>query len=65
MSEWRVAIAGSAYRPADAKTGHHPASWNVTKARALKKYDEGVGAIVEAAKRPNRPQLRITPKAKP
>ena len=60
----KVAIADGAYTKAWDETVHHPARWDVRKARALKKYDVGVERIVEAAKRPNRPQLRITPKAK-
>ena len=58
-----VAIADGAYTPAYSEIVQRPARWDVRKARALKKYDAGVEAIVEAAKRPNRPQLRITPKA--
>ena len=60
----KYAIDDEAYVPAYEKTVLVPARWDVRKARALKKYDAGVEAIVEAAKRPNRPQLRITPKAK-
>ncbi len=59
-----LAVEKGAYTPAHQKLVDVPASWNVTKARALKKYDAGVLPIVEAAKRPNRPVLRITPKAK-
>ena len=59
-----TAIAEGAYTPAFQETIERPASWNVRKARALKKYNAGVDAIVEAAKRPDRPKLRITPKAK-
>ena len=60
----KYAIDDEAYVPAYEKTVLVPARWDVRKARALKKYDAGIEAIVEAAKRPNRPQLRITPKAK-
>lgn len=59
-----VAIADGAYTKAWDETVHHDGRWNIQKTRALKKYDGGVGDIVEAAKRPSRPVLRITPKAK-
>jgi len=59
-----TAIAEGAYSPAFQETIDRPASWNVRKARALKKFNAGVEAIVDAAKRPNRPELRITPKVK-
>lgn len=59
-----TAISDGAYVPAYEKTVEVAARWDVRRARALKKYDPGVEAIVEAAKRPNRPVLRITPKAK-
>ena len=60
-----VAIASGAYTPAYEHTVQVPARWNIPKTKALAKYDAGVKPIVEASKRPNRPQLRITPKAKP
>ncbi len=63
LVEEAVAIADGAYTAAYEEKVQRPAKWDVRKARALKKYNAGVDAIVEAAKRPNRPQLRITPKA--
>lgn len=59
-----TAIADGAYTAPYDETVHHPGRWNIQKARALKKYNEAVDGIVERAKRPNRPVLRITPKAK-
>ena len=60
-----TAVADGAYvAPWEEKaTIQHEGQWDVKKARALKKYNPEVNNVVERAKTPSRPSLKITPKA--
>ncbi len=59
----QVAIDEGAYFKEWVEQMTRPARWDIRKTRKLKQYVPEINAIVDRAKRPTRPSLKITPKA--